>query len=295
MKISNARLTLATGLGCVLALATASHAIAGDWNNGANGIREYGTGGVAVPAPHPVPVYKPAYYFRADAGIGLGDATGGNESGTEFGVAATPPLSLGFSDSWKTEDFDNNGTLGVGVGAYFGNSWRGDLTAEYRTEGNLKFSGSREFLDNADTIRVTVGDYTAYRGGLFMANAYRDFSRMGSFTPYLGAGLGFAWSTLERSHNSTEARCADVCTGTFVNERSDSGTGSEEVVQFAAMASLGTTYHYSDTVALDFNYRFLYIDGAEVSVQGHRDQVSTVSIDETFDHQLRAGLRFDLH
>jgi len=65
-------------------------------------------------------------------------------------------------------------------------------------------------------------------------------------------------------------------------------------VSFAAQASVGTSYQLSDITELDFNYRYLYIDGVQSSL-AVENRTSTVETEGTHDHQIRAGLRFNVN
>ena len=62
----------------------------------------------------------------------------------------------------------------------------------------------------------------------------------------------------------------------------------------AAMATAGVTYKMSEKLDLDLNYRYMFIDGfnSEVEIEGH---TSTVTVDDQHEHQLRAGLRFNVN
>jgi hypothetical protein len=65
-------------------------------------------------------------------------------------------------------------------------------------------------------------------------------------------------------------------------------------VGLAASATVGTTYQISDITELDFSYRYLWIDGltSSLNINGHN---STITVDDTHEHNLRAGLRFNVN
>lgn len=294
------QLSLSLGL-AALALASMP-ASAADWNYGAGGLRGYGSAAVPVPAPMPVPEYTARYYFRLDAGIGLGDAPTGSEQGYVYGEdSASGPF--GVSSSWINNDFETFVTLGVGAGVYVGSGFRLDLTAETRSQGKVKIKGGYQYVNASnEQVRGRVDDETTLRGGIFMVNGYYDFDRGPSsrFTPYIGAGLGFAWNELKRNHSTVELsrNCGGGCTGSFSRRDFDSVQDKTHDIVFAASAMAGLTYRISDYALLDMNYRYLYAGSTDVGlgIQGGTfGGNSKVTIGETHEHQLRAGLRFDVN
>ena len=117
-------------------------ASAADWNYGAGGLKGFGGAAVPVPAPVPVPEYAARYYFRLDAGFGLGDTQTATEQGYVYGTDALSGGPWGIPTGWIDSDFDNLVTFGVGAGAYIGSGFRLDLTAETRSQGKVKFNGA---------------------------------------------------------------------------------------------------------------------------------------------------------
>ncbi len=57
---------------------------------------------------------------------------------------------------------------------------------------------------------------------------------------------------------------------------------------------LGSTYKLTEMTDLDFSYRYMWIEGASSGI-GVRGNNSRIEIDDTHDHQLRAGLRFNVN
>ena len=53
---------------------------------------------------------------------------------------------------------------------------------------------------------------------------------------------------------------------------------------------VGVSYDFSSFFAIDVNYRFLHIDGSEVSLK--LDVNSASAIGDLNEHQIRAGFRF---
>ncbi|MBU2581727.1 MAG: outer membrane beta-barrel protein [Alphaproteobacteria bacterium] len=282
-------------------------ASAADWNYGAGSIKDTGPVAVPVPAPVPIPEYSARYYFRVDAGIGLGDGPEASESGYYYGGDASyGRRELG--DGWLTEDFDTFVTFGVGVGMYISDRFRVDVTAETRSRGEVEIDGNYRFetveLHGAwEDVYGTVHDKTSVSGGIFLLNGYYDFNRgpQSRFTPYVGAGIGFAWNELRRVHGTSEASwdCdAGGCRAPRTVRDSQHVTDKTHDLSIAAMASVGLGYRINDYMLLDMNYRYLFVDSTDAGFSIRGEQFggdSKVSIGAMHEHQLRAGLRFDVN
>ena len=91
-----------------------------------------------------------------------------------------------------------------------------------------------------------------------MGNAYYDFSTEGSFSPYIGAGLGYA---------NVEADLDDF--------------GDEDDNVFAYQFILGGSFASSETLSVDLQYRYFATDDPEFD--GLEAEYST--------HNLMIGLR----
>ena len=255
-------------------------------------------GPVPVPAPVPIPIWKPVWYFRGDVGVGLAGGPDASESGLIFGKdSVNYPFEL--PEDFGTSDTGSLVTLGVGVGKYWNNFFRTDFTAEWRSSTEHKYSGNYEYYARpGDTlIQGKAFDKTTVRGGIFLFNGYFDFYRgeESRWTPYLGGGVGFAWNSLEREHRTEEQQCSPCNSGIRdeVEVRS-----KNQSLSFAANVMAGVGYRFSDTTSVDLNYRFLYVGGSDATLGIWGKQfggVSKVSVDDTFEHQLRAGLRFDIN
>jgi opacity protein-like surface antigen len=306
------------GLGMLLAVAVSTPALAADWSGAgaaASAIKNYGSVAVPVPAPVPVPIHRAQWYFRLDVGIGLGDDPGSSENGLEFGYpdrpdpTGTAPEPFGTRSSWFDNDFDTFVTWGGGVGYYWSDHIRTDVTGEARTDAEVHIDGVETWRKHdyssglyAPTTPPTqvnqyTSDDTSLNGGVVLFNAYYDFANGGPFTPYIGGGIGFAINELSRHHATRVTECPATSTPPCdVETQTNAYNESEKThtVSLAAMGTAGFSYAVTDITAVDLNYRLLYIGGSDVDmvVNGYR---STVSIGDTVEHQLRAGLRFNVN
>ena len=312
------------------------------------GIRDYGgAGGVPVPAPVPTPDYKPSWYFRIDAGLGMISSPSVSESGYKYGGLinggaytgdhtgsngydgsfANGPTLQDLDPTWFASDFSNLSTFGGGVGYYLGDGWRMDATVEKRSNDQIGINGSdswdshsyyTDVLSGVDVYgtdpggdldgdgdpsgpevdrrsTITVSDKTDVDGTVWMANAYYDLTTHRGFTPYVGAGLGFVWNELDRTHTTTVTSCEleSPCGGTST-VYSTTATNHANTISLAAAAMVGLSYDVSEITTIDVGYRYLYLGGTDFSttIDG---VASRLSIGDQSVHQIRAGLRFNVN
>lgn len=255
------------------ALTAAHPAEAGDY---APGIRVVGQGGpaaVPVPAPAPVPNMPSLWYFRADVALGFpGDA-----SLTTNGFALANN-TLTTSSSMYKDNNDIYGGYGLGVGYKFSPFVRADLTVD--TRGQKQFKAQDISYTGPGGLTGTFNDSVTMRSVATLFNVYFDFNRYGHFVPYVGAGLGFAVNELIRSYSVAE-------TG-GLNPQSFSGREKTHDVSLAAMGTAGASFKIDTAISLDVNYRALYIGSSEIGP-------NNVKVGDQVDHQIRAGVRFDIY
>lgn len=303
-------------LGLAMLGATVAGAAAGDWNDGP--VRRMGgAAAVPVPAPIPIPVSKPEWYLRLDAGLGfVADGESLSESGLVYGTLDTPgatgPTPFGSQSAWFNDDFQTFGTFGGGVGYYWSDRFRTDVTLEARTKAEGIIEGSESYISHYDNagvwtadpntqVNVYARDTTSARSVFSLFNAYYELGRHMGVQPYVGAGIGIAYNELSRTHSTYETTC-DPTTGcgTEVTRTAYSAEGKANVFTLAAALTAGLTYNITDITALDFNYRMLYIGGSSVKLSvsdplSGSTSVSKTTFGDTLEHQLRAGLRFNIN
>ncbi|MGW8205447.1 MAG: hypothetical protein ACWGMY_00650 [Hyphomicrobiaceae bacterium] len=269
---------IATALAGVVLAASAVPAVAQDYRYGGGSIKDIGRyAGVPVPAPVPFPVYKADYYIRGDFGVGLTDTMSVSEESVLYGQPLIP-------GSWVADDGNLPMTFGFGAGRYWSDHFRTDVTIEWVRQQKGVIEGTGPL---ASIGTLTVHDETTKESGVFMANAYFDFGRGETrrFTPYIGAGIGFAINWLDRSNASS----LDDGFSTYEYSAQNKST----TVTLAAAAMVGFTYDLGHSTLLDVNYRFLHIGGSDISL-GYEGLRSSVSFDAQNEHQIRAGLRFNI-
>ncbi|MFV0297659.1 MAG: outer membrane protein [Hyphomicrobiaceae bacterium] len=304
-------LCLSIGLAGLVAPSVAQ---AADWNNGAEGIKDYRAAGAAIPAPIPyAETFK--WYLRADLAFGYTSEPDVKETGTAYGIQRDlfdgNGLPFGSQSSWFKSDFDTFVSGGVGVGAYFGNQIRGDLTVDVETRNAIKSDATYSYMydgggANPSTVRAdgTVNDRIDVRNTVMLANLYWDFARPNSvFTPYLGLGVGAAMRSMGRHYSARES-LVDTTDGSYAGTGTRySGKAKAYQLAPAAAFTAGLGYALSPGVILDVNYRFTYIGSADFGTQvafspadsnGVTRTVSRVTVGDTYEHALRAGLRWNV-
>lgn len=261
--------SLALALGASLIGASVSPALADGDPYYSNGVNPYGVR-TPVPAPIPVPVEEADWYFRGDFAAGFGGNPSVTTIGTPYGDG-----TVGLASSWLYDSFLPSFMGGVGVGYIWAPHLRTDFTVDIQSIMSATFDGTSPYAGGT----VNVSDKTKFMSTVLLANAYYDVRTGTPWTPYLGAGVGFAVNQLTRSADWSDA------TGTFSNS-----TRTTQV-KFAGAAMAGVSYDFSSFFAIDVNYRYMYIGGTDISM-GIDGFPSTVGVGSLNEHQIRAGFRF---
>ncbi|MBV9954887.1 MAG: outer membrane beta-barrel protein, partial [Pseudolabrys sp.] len=133
-----------------------------------------------VPPPPPPPIeFAASWYLRGDIGFSNQQV---KSLDNDLSVPGTFNAPNGYG-------FDAAGIFGIGVGYYWNDWLRLDLTGEYR--GRANFHGLEIF--NAGYTDDYHGSKSEW---LFLANAYVDLGTWYNITPFVGVGAGFARITI---------------------------------------------------------------------------------------------------
>lgn len=176
----------------------------------------------------------------------------------------------------KNESIDGSWIYGGGIGMYFSNRLRGDITVDFRSDAHAEADvvsspigpGDRQF--DLETLAV-------------LANLYWDIPMHPGFTPYVGFGVGYA---NVKAHNGTAVGCG------CVHEVKD---GVED--NFAAALMVGFSKSLHEGFHLDAGYRFTWLG------DGHTGDIVNSSgaaiaqdpiLDDIYTHEIRVGLRYDI-
>ncbi|MEL6967867.1 MAG: outer membrane beta-barrel protein [Pseudomonadota bacterium] len=240
------------------------------------------------------------WYLRGD----IGYAAKAVVVETDFGGVAGQddlghPLSWGLAAGYK---LDTWARAEVGFNHFTG------LQSSSRTSqscGNEDIVGQDAFGNPTVTTVPITGDCfyasNATPSALsLMANAYVDGPEFWNFTPYVGAGLGFAYVTW----NDFEAR--NICLGTAPSDCGASGTAgynefssgtfnTEGEFAFAYNLMVGTGVKLTKNATLDLGYRYTNIGGVEIlSAAANPGVTGDRSTGPMEIHEFRVGLRYEI-
>ena len=257
---------LGAALGTAFVLGLAGNAMAdGEYYGG--GLK----GGYDVPPPPPS---DRGLYFKAYVG----------QANPDVGNIWTPAFDNNtFSVFHK--DIKSSPLYGIGIG-YKRNHWlRFDLTGEYR--GDALFVAQDSYPAGATFIAGTNEYQADIRSWLGLANAYWDIVTWCGFTPYVGAGIGFATLTVDG--------LKDVNVPNLGVAYGASNTGTN----FAWAIHAGLVFDVSDRFAVDLAYRYADLGDAKSGVVtnylGVVDPTATLHIKDITSNDLLLGVRYKLH
>jgi opacity protein-like surface antigen len=202
--------------------------------------------------PQPQIVAQPmgGWYLRGDVGVGIQTFSDFNHSQTNSAFV--------WPASWQIvqKDIQDTTTFGGGVGYELNNWFRMDFTGEYRTKAMFKATGSYTNFCAGGGIcfDVTEGNVSS---AVFMANAYLDLGTWWCITPYVGAGLGGAYSRITGVQDM--GLNSDGTTGFGFTTNDSAGWN------FAWNAQAGLTYNVTNNFKVDFNVRYLRLGSPQTA------------------------------
>lgn len=166
---------------------------------------------VAVPSAIAVAEY-PTWYLRGDVSWTFAEDFDLNQNGSAI----------------NNPDAEDIISLGGGLGYFFSDTVRGDVTGEHRFDATV--TGTN--VTNGTLVSTELSSTVV------LANLYYDVNGRDDFSPYIGGGLGISFND---AANTGDAR-----------------------TDFAAAAMAGVTYRFRDNMSLDAGYRFLYLGEARI-------------------------------
>jgi len=203
---------------------------------------------------------SPTWYLRLDGGFA------GHDKPVMVEDGMSDLLSPKIGTTW---------TLGGGIGRYFTNTVRGDITYDHRFDADVSarweqptYVGIRRFGLSSDVV---------------LANLYYDFDRGSRFSPYVGVGLGTVYHQVEKGKVDGTCACATIAED-----------GSWHV---AGAVMAGFTVALRDRLHLDAGYRFLYLGETKAGGISNNTPAAPAigpTIEDIHAHELRVGLRYDI-
>jgi opacity protein-like surface antigen len=241
--------------------------------------------------PQPLPVVREAaadvggWYLRGDVGIGVQDfkSFDHNPTNTAFVWPA----------SWRIDQQEIKSApfIGFGLGYAFNSWFRVDVTGEYRSNVPLKVLGSyTEFCPGGRCFDLYDGNQSAW---VTLVNAYLDLGTWWCVTPFIGAGVGAARTTI--------ASFSDV--GYISDGTTGFGYAANDHSQwnFAWALHAGLGYDVTNKVKVEFAYRYLNMGDVRTSTiacnsAGCAGGGPRASYDLTnfHSHDLKLGVRWML-
>jgi opacity protein-like surface antigen len=255
----------------------------------------------------PIPVAAPigettGWYLRADIGIAY------QNSNPEIVDNRFTPTTVGLHNF----SMSNPGFVGIGAGYQF-NSWlRGDITGEYRLQSRFGFTDNYCFGDNGGLPVATPGiacsvgpaftgqdSRNFYTGRvaslLFLANAYVDLGTWSGFTPFLGAGIGFAQ---HKFSNLVDTGISDnYFLGVNVGTSGVAPTtfADKTTSNFAWALMAGVAYDLSPAYKIEVAYRYLNMGkGSQSLACGGPTCGDSINYKDIDAHEFKIGLRWML-
>ncbi|MFO1172861.1 MAG: outer membrane beta-barrel protein [Hyphomicrobiaceae bacterium] len=260
---------------------------------GSAGAADMYDGGSLKDGPYVMPETA-RYYLRGD--IGYATHRDSDIRELDFNGYSQPLTETSIDEAW---------TAGGGIGMYFSSAIRGDVTVDYRMDTGVEGFKPAGDLNNGD--RAFDVDST-----VVLANLYYDMDMGSRFTPYVGAGIGWAsnranegegngwWGasaggcgcgadlypvTIES--NSTSNFAWALMAGVSVDLGSRSG-GMKDVQEIASAWKLDLGYRYLDMGE---------VHTGEVVMQNPNGTQTSGDpiIDDYAAHEFRVGLRYDIY
>ena len=179
----------------------------------------------------------------------------------------------------NNKDIKSSPLFGIGLGWQARHWLRFDLTGEYR--GDAIFVGADTFTGFGFT-----NEYTAdIKSWLGLANAYIDMGNWCGFTPYIGAGIGFASLSVEGMKD--------------INVPNDGAAfGSDHTsTNFAWAIHAGVSYDVTPQMVVDLAYRYSDLGSAQSGAVYTYDgdfAHSGVHIKDVTSNDLLFGVRYKL-
>lgn len=229
-------------------------------------------------------------YVRGDLGIG------------RFALGQFSQEELATNGgSFISKSIGDTVVLGAGLGMQINHRFRLDLTGEYRSTAQIKG------MDNV-TAEIVGPDgvlqaNTLYQGNLAsyvgLLNGYVDLFNWRGFTPYVGAGVGFAHHKTSSFTTATSATFTDAVTGAQTVQLTNGFAKPHSQTNLAWALMAGTSYDLSPNAKLDLGYRYINLGSGIATMSGLIDCVcgttgQPLKISDLDAHEFRVGIRWSL-
>jgi opacity protein-like surface antigen len=151
--------------------------------------------------------------------------------------------------SVQDHEIKSSPLYGIGVG-WQARHW-------LRFDGTIEYRGDALFLGSDLSTAPGTNEYTAdIKSWLGLANAYIDMGNWCGFTPYIGAGIGFATISVEGLRDD------GLSYGVFANSPSIAYGVDKTKTNFAYAFYAGASFDVTQQVSLDLSYRWANLGSA---------------------------------
>jgi opacity protein-like surface antigen len=231
-------------------------------------------------APPPIEEYVASgWYLRGDIGMTNQDFKGLHQR--LYDVPGTSVEAVGMG-------WDSSMLFGLGVGYKFNDWIRFDVTGEYRGKSN--FHGSDNVTFNGGR---GVDNYSGSKSEwVVLTNAYVDLGTWYNFTPYIGAGVGAANINISGFRDDGHTVIGGV------QSNSTAYAADADKWNFAWALHAGITYKVSQSMSIDFGYRYLDMGnattGATRAFDGSFSNGGPFTFNHIYSHDLKLGIRWML-
>jgi len=218
-------------------------------------------------------------------------------------------------------DWHEHSIVSFGFGRYITPSFRTEFTLDYRTPRAIA-SGNKALADISKSALVAVGntqtniysgqqdEETNYQNTTFLLSGFYDFNREGRLKPYVGAGIGLARHELQRAGTLTytcytgsqttnpTSGCQVVpgtgspATGGLATQYVATSNATTSGWGLAAQLSAGLSYDITPRTHWDTGYRVMWQSGRLGATSN--EGLSTIRVQDRFDHEVRTGIRWDV-
>ncbi len=206
--------------------------------------------------PAPQPYYAPppvqdfgGWYLRGDIGMT-------NTSGKLFAPGYNDASTV--SVQQVGHEFTGGTSYGLGVGYQFNSWFRADITGEYRARVNFSgndfvvVNGLNGVPGNSPLGDTYNGGYSSWVG---LVNAYADLGTWWCVTPFVGAGVGFAYNKTTGLSDS-----ATFPANNFSSSLYQAQGASNTNLAWAIHA--GLAYKVNSNFTIELAYRYLDLGNA---------------------------------
>lgn len=228
----------------------------------------------AVPLRSTIDEVGSGWYLRGD--VGMTNQSVKRLSNSLDALGTIEKVNLGF---------DSSPFVGVGIGYQFSPWLRADITGEYR--GKASFQGLERYRDSTLPLGYGTDEYTATKKELvFLANGYVDLGNWKGLTPFVGAGIGVAYNTIDQFRD------------TNVVTQGLAFAPSASKLNLAWALHAGLAYDIAPNLKVELAYRYLNLgDGKTGTVYDYAGRCAFAGCDnikfKNIDSQdIKIGLRW---